>query len=43
MSLRQAHVVTEEVEAEIRRAFPETDVIIHQDPEGVDEARAEFG
>ena len=43
MSLRQAHVVTDEVEAEIRRAFPETDVIIHQDPEGVDEARAEFG
>ena len=43
MSLRRAHVISDEVEAEIRRAFPETDVIIHQDPEGVDEARAEFG
>ena len=43
MSLKRAHVISDEVEAEIRRAFPETDVIIHQDPEGVDEPRAEFG
>ena len=43
MSLKRAHIVSDEVEAEIRSAFPETDVIIHQDPEGVDEARAEFG
>ena len=43
MTLRRAHVISDEVESEIRRAYPETDVIIHQDPEGVDEARAEFG
>ena len=42
MPLRRAHVISDEVEAQIRRAFPETDVIIHQDPEGVDETRAEF-
>ncbi len=42
MPLERAHVISDEVEAEIRRAFPEIDVIIHQDPEGVDEARAEF-
>ena len=42
MTLQRAHVISDEVESEIRRAFPETDVIIHQDPEGVDEARAEF-
>tara|TARA_B100000686_G_scaffold251037_1_gene261354 strand:- start:1001 stop:1945 length:945 start_codon:yes stop_codon:yes gene_type:complete len=42
MSLRRAHVISDEVEAEIRQAYPETDVIIHQDPEGIDETRAEF-
>ncbi|MDA0261092.1 MAG: cation diffusion facilitator family transporter [Proteobacteria bacterium] len=42
MSLKRAHVISDEVEADIRRMFPETDVIIHQDPEGVDEERAEF-
>ena len=42
MPLKQAHVISDSVEAEIRQAYPETDVIIHQDPEGVDETRAEF-
>ena len=42
ISLKRAHEISDEVEVEIREAFPNTDVIIHQDPEGVDEERAEF-
>ena len=32
MSLHEAHRVAKEVEAEIRVAIPDTDIIIHQDP-----------
>ena len=32
MSLAEAHSIAEEVEANIKSAFPNTDVIIHQDP-----------
>ncbi len=42
MTLRQAHEVGEEVEAAIRAAFPSAEIIVHQDPEGVAEARATF-
>ena len=41
-SLWHSHEVSDEVEAKIRAAFPEADVIIHQDPEGVEELRAAF-
>ena len=41
-SLWHAHKISDEVEAKIRAAFPDADVIIHQDPEGVDELRAAF-
>jgi ferrous-iron efflux pump FieF len=37
ISLREAHVISEEVEAALRKAFPAADVIIHQDPDGVPE------
>lgn len=39
MKLRLAHGVGEQVEQAIRHAFPNADVMIHFDPEGVDEHR----
>lgn len=37
LSLREAHRVAHEVETEIRRQQPDADVVIHQDPRGIDE------
>ncbi|HEX6980633.1 MAG TPA: cation diffusion facilitator family transporter [Alphaproteobacteria bacterium] len=37
MPLRRAHEIADEVEAEIRKAFPNAEVIIHQDPAGLEE------
>jgi ferrous-iron efflux pump FieF len=34
MSVREAHVVMDEVEAKIAQQFPEVEVLIHLDPEG---------
>lgn len=42
ISLVEAHHIADEVEAKLREAFPEAEVIIHQDPEGIDEEHAEF-
>ena len=42
MKLIQAHEISEEVEDELMEAFPNAEVIIHEDPEGVEEARAVF-
>ncbi len=42
ISLVDAHHIADDVEARLREAFPEAEVIIHQDPEGVDEERAVF-
>ena len=42
MTLARAHDIADEVEAEIRAAFPEAEVIIHQDPEGLAEDHATF-
>lgn len=42
MPLRRAHVISDSVEAELQTAFPGAEVIIHQDPHGIEEARAEF-
>lgn len=42
ISLLRAHEISDEVEAEVRAAFPGGGVIIHQDPEGVMEHRATF-
>ena len=39
ISLLNAHRIADEVEAELRQAFPNADILIHQDPEGVEEAR----
>jgi ferrous-iron efflux pump FieF len=39
MTLREAHVISDRVEQNIMTAFPGAEVIIHQDPEGVEEPR----
>ena len=43
ITLEQSHVISDAVEADIRAAYPQAEVIIHQDPAGVDETRARFG
>jgi ferrous-iron efflux pump FieF len=42
MTLARAHAVSDEVEAQILEAFPNAEVIIHQDPAGVPEVRRTF-
>jgi len=37
LSLFRAHSISDEVEAEIRAAFPHAEIIIHQDPEGYEQ------
>ena len=43
MSLYRAHAIADEVEAKLRAAFPDAEVIIHQDPYGIDESQAAIG
>lgn len=43
LSLYRAHVAADEVEAAVCAAFPGAEVIIHQDPYGVEEAPARTG
>lgn len=43
MTLTEAHGLAEQVEMAILAEFPTAEVIIHEDPEGVAEARAKFG
>lgn len=42
ISLKEAHVVSDAVEADLAAAFAGAEIIIHQDPEGVVEGRARF-
>jgi ferrous-iron efflux pump FieF len=42
MKLKESHRIADAVEADIRQAFPNAEIIVHQDPEGVAEARATF-
>ncbi len=42
MTLAEAHRVSDEVEAALVKAFPHTEVIIHQDPAGIEEPRQSF-
>jgi len=42
ISLREAHRITDEIEAELRRMFPGAGVLIHQDPAGYDDPVSEF-
>ncbi len=43
ISLHDAHVISDAIELDLRAAFPEAEVLIHQDPEGVPETRQTFG
>ncbi len=42
LTLLRAHEISDDVEARIRAAFPNAEVIIHADPEGVEEAMPTF-
>ena len=42
LNLIRAHEISDEVEAELRAAYPNAEVMIHQDPEGIEEARSNF-
>ena len=42
LSLVRAHEISDEVEANLRAAYPNAEVIIHQDPEGIEEPRSNF-
>ena len=36
LSLEKAHQISDEVEAEIKKVFPNSEIIIHEDPEGIE-------
>jgi ferrous-iron efflux pump FieF len=42
LTLAEAHRISDDVEAQILAAFPRAEVIIHQDPEGIEEPRLRF-
>jgi ferrous-iron efflux pump FieF len=42
LTLSEAHRISDTVEAEILAAFPRAEVMIHQDPEGIEEPRRSF-
>lgn len=42
MSLRDVHVISDIVEREIQTAFPNAEVIIHEDPEGINESHPQY-
>lgn len=43
MTLLDAHTIADQVMGELERAFPHAEVLIHEDPHGVAERRANFG
>ena len=42
MNLLRAHQIADGVEAELRRAYPNAEIIIHQDPAGIEEPHLVF-
>jgi ferrous-iron efflux pump FieF len=42
MDLRRAHEIADEVEAQLRDAYPNAEIIIHQDPAGLEELHQDF-
>jgi len=42
LSLIQAHEISDEVERRLRAAYPHAEIIIHQDPQGIEEPRSNF-
>jgi ferrous-iron efflux pump FieF len=43
IKLTRAHEISDEVEADVLAAFPGAEVIIHQDPAGIEEGHVRFG
>lgn len=42
MTLRESHAISDEVELKVAEAFPDAEILIHQDPHDVDEDIPEF-
>lgn len=42
MKLNDAHVIADRVELEVGKAFPNADVMVHEDPEGIEEEQTTF-
>jgi ferrous-iron efflux pump FieF len=42
LSLLEAHRISDSVEADLRRAYPHAEIIIHEDPAGIEEPRMSF-
>src|SRR6516225_1187601 len=42
LSLLRAHEISDEVEAKLGAAYPNAEIMIHQDPEGIEEPRSQF-
>jgi ferrous-iron efflux pump FieF len=42
MTLFDAHAIADQVMGELERAFPDAEVLIHEDPHGVSERRTSF-
>lgn len=42
ITLKRAHFISDQVEADIRKTFPSADIIIHQDPTGIAEPKDVF-
>lgn len=42
MKLNDAHVISDRVELEVGKAFPNAEVMVHEDPEGIEEEQATF-
>jgi ferrous-iron efflux pump FieF len=39
LTLLQSHDITDEIERSLREAFPRTEILIHQEPAGLDDQR----
>ena len=42
LTLLEAHAISDEVEAQLRDAYPHAEIIIHQDPAGLEELHEDF-
>jgi len=42
LSLIRAHDISDQVEDSVRNAYPDAEVIIHQDPHGIEEGQADY-
>jgi ferrous-iron efflux pump FieF len=39
LTLKQAHDITDEIETSLKQAFPKAEILIHQEPAGLDDQR----